>query len=598
MKNYFTLCFMLMVCLALAQPYTDYIGAGHNRDIIVTSSSSKEVDYGQYSLIASGDKTISGKGLEGRRSEAARFLSQCTFGYNQKEVTRVAELGIQNYLEEQFAMPLESYYDEAIEYRDLINQLYLSQGKDSSELAQFPNWTHWRFAFWNKAVNTDDQLRQRMAFALSQILVISDNTVEAGDALSGYFDILAKHAFGNYKDLLLEVALNPAMGNFLSHLNNPKEIPEENIHPDQNFAREIMQLFTIGLYKLNIDGSKQLDSDGKVIPTYNNEHISELARVFTGLSIGAVYPNMGNLYFGRHIYGANMRVPMIMYEEWHQQGPKNILDGVVIPQGQSGMKDIEDAIDALFNHQSCPPFVSKQLIQRFVTSNPSPQYVERVARIFVNDGQGVRGNLKAVIKAILLDEEARSCDAVLDVNGGKFLEPLIRQSQYFRNFGVSNKSEHFVNHSYWYGNLTHQAPLGAPSVFNFFSPNHQPTGSIADAGLVAPEFQVINSLSVIDYPNLIYGNIYWANNITDNWLEDDPYDSYSLIADLLPNTQDDEVLINTIDNHFTHGNMSNFTRSVIKEAIGKYPQSLNGYTEKLKLATYLTLISPDYVVTK
>jgi uncharacterized protein (DUF1800 family) len=590
-----SLIFFLPV-LAFTQPYTDYVGAGHNKGIIVTSSSNQQLP--DWVVIASGDKTLSGQGLEGKSSEAARFLSQAAFGANEKEVVYTAEKGLAPWIDEQFNMPLFDYYAGAEDYLNYINSYLLSQGVDSSELGFSSNWTHWRYAYWNNTVYGKDQLRQRMAFALSQILVVSDESIESADALAGYYNLLSKNAFGNYRDLLLEVALNPTMGYYLSHLNNPREIPEENIHPDQNFAREIMQLFSIGLFQLNTDGSKILDTNGKQIPTYDNEQIGELAKVFTGLGIGAAQPEMGDLYFGRGIYGSDMRVPMIMYEDWHQQGPKVLLNGLTIPDGQTGMKDIEDAIDMLFNHPSCPPFISRQLIQRFVKSNPSPAYIQRVSNKFINDGNGVRGNLKEVIKAILLDPEARDCATLSDPQGGKLSEPTIRQSRIFKNLGLKHeKEDFFLNHSAFYGELTQQHPLGAASVFNFFTPDNSPGGEISALNLVAPEFQILNSLSVIYYPNLIRNGIFYEN-VTDYWVEGQSFDTYLNTPQLFAFANDNEVLINKIDMLFTNGNMSPFTRSIIIEALQTISPSLNGLTDKIKLALYLTLISPDFIIEK
>jgi uncharacterized protein (DUF1800 family) len=586
----------LVNSLLTGQAYNDYIGAGHNRGIIVTTSSQELRE--DWSEIGSGDKTLNGDGLEGKRGEAARLLAQATFGYTDADISYVVENGIEAWIGQQTSSALNSthYYDRALYYMNFLNAHYLSIGKDPSELATEPNWLHWRYAFWDKVVYGEDQLRNRMAFALSQILVVSEEAISSSDALAGYYDLLSTHAFGNYRDLLRGVTMNATMGFYLSHLNNPRENIEENLHPDQNYAREIMQLFTIGLYQLNSDGSQVLDGQGAPIPTYDNEDIAELAKVFTGLGIGQVQQGMGDLYFGRGIYGSVMRAPMIMYEEWHEPGQKIILGQNTIPAGQMGVKDIDDAIDILFNHPSCPPFISKQLIQRFVTSNPSPQYVQRVTQVFINDGNGVRGNLNAVIKAILLDEEARSCESSRAPYNGKLSEPMMRTAQLLRNIGVKKEGKELVHLGEYAGQGTLQAPLAAPSVFNFFRPDHTPTGELDESNLVAPEFQILNSLTVINYPNIIYGAIYY-NYITDNW-EDGPFDTYNNIARLFPSSYDDEVLINKLDMIYTRGSMSEDTRRIIKEAIKDFPPTLDGHNEKIKLAIYLTLISADYIIQK
>ena len=592
--QYLFLSALLPLLVHAQQGYTDYIGAGHNKGIIVTTSSSEQRS--DWHENASGDKTLSGDGLEGKKAEAARFLSQASFGYNEEDISKLADQGIEAWIDEQFAVAQSDYVAAANENLDYLLKYFLAQGVDSSDLNFTAGWINWRYAWWQHTVYSKDQLRQRMAFALSQILVISDTDLSSADELGGYYNLLSRHAFGNYKDLLLDVALNPSMGYYLSHLNNPREIPEENIHPDQNFAREIMQLFSIGLFELNMDGSKKLDNEGNAIPTYNNEHIAEMAKVFTGLGIGALYPNMGDTYFGRGTYGADMKLPMVMFEEWHQAGEKHLLNGFVVPDGQPGLKDIEDAVSMLFNHPNTAPFICSQLIQRLVKSNPSPAYIERVALVFADDGNGVRGNLKAVVKAILLDEEARSCAFQMDANSGKLIEPILRHTQFLKAIGIKNESDIYLNHAYNYGNRLQEHPLSAPSVFNFYRPDHSPTGPLNDAGLVAPEFQILNSLTVMDYPNIME---YWSyyGYPYDNW-EDGPFSSYINLLRFVEPALDNEALINKIDLLFTHGNMSDATRKTITKAIQTIPYSLDGLNERIKMTLYLTLISPDYLIQK
>jgi uncharacterized protein (DUF1800 family) len=579
-----------------SQPYTDYIGAGHNKGIVVTTSSDEERE--NVSHKASGDKTISGDGLNGKRMEAARFLYQSAFGYNEKEVDEVVNLGIETWISQQKNIPQTKLLTQADSFAKILYHYKLANGEDSSDVSLEPGWQHFRYAWWNTAVNGKDQLRQRVAFALSQILVISDRADIGNFArgMSSYADLLGQHAFGNYKDLLLDVTLHPLMGSYLSHLNNPKEIPEENIHPDQNFTREIMQLFSIGLYELNLDGSRKTDASGNFIPTYNNDQIAELAKVFTGLGIGESLPDMGDLYFGRGLYGSNLTKPMKIYEDWHQEGEKKLLNGLIIPAGQNGMKDIEDAVDMLFNHPNVGPFISRQLIQRLIKSNPSPAYISRVASIFNNDGTNVRGNLYAVVKAILLDEEARNCGNLTDATGGKMTEPVLRLTHFFKAIGVYSESKYFFHHGYDLERDMFQHPFSSPSVFNFFTPDYKPSGLLSDANLNAPEFQILNTLSSLDFGNLAFGWTYYEY-IINNWEGDDWY-APTNASKLIESAQDDEVLINKIDFLFTNGQMSDFTRATIKEAIQELPPTINGTREKINTALYLTLISPDYIIKK
>jgi uncharacterized protein (DUF1800 family) len=586
---------IIIQSISIAQPYTDYIGAGHNKGIVVTTSSDDQ--RGIFPQKAEGQKTISGEGLTGKKNEMARFLTQAAFGFSETDLTEATESGIENWLENQFLLP-ESQYEERMDsFALVLYQYYLANGEDPENLSSDANWVHFRYAWWDINTFGEDQLRQRMAYALSQILVISDdgNIGSFAKGLAAYYQLLSKHAFGNYRDLLYDITLHPAMGSYLSHLNNPKEIPEENIHPDQNFAREIMQLFTIGLFELNMDGTRKVDGDGNHIPTYNNKDIEELAKVFTGLGIGKNLPGMGEPSFGNGLYGADVTVPMKMYEEWHQQGEKQFL-GSSVPAGQTGIEDISDALDILFNHPNTSPFVSRLLIQRFVTSNPSPQYIRRVSQVFANDGFGVRGNLKAVIKAILLDEEARSCEWSQNPRSGKMTEPVLRHTHFLKAVGVTSPSGYFLNLGSGIENNAFQHPLSSPSVFNFYLPDHIPTGILSEEGLFAPEFQILNTLSSLDYANLAFSWNYYESTI-NNW-ENEYFGSATNASAYYIPAQDDEVLINHIDQIFTNGRMSQETRAIIKEAIGTMLPTLYGTREKINLAMYLTLISPDYIIKK
>ncbi len=252
------------------------------------------------------------------------------------------------------------------------------------------------------------------------------------------------------------------MGLYLSHLNNPKSNDEENIHPDENFAREAMQLFSIGLYELNPNGTRKLDSFGQDVPTYGQTQIKEFAKIWTGLGISKVLPNMytDEPYFGLGIYGSDLTQPMKMYEEEHESGEKELLGGFTVPAGQTGMEDIEDAIDNLFNHPNVGPFIGRRLIQRMVKSNPSPEYIERVTRAFNDNGQGERGDMKAVIKTILLDDEARSCEWISDKSQGMLREPMIRYTNFARGTAIEQYYGRLWNNGYQFWQETGQLVFG------------------------------------------------------------------------------------------------------------------------------------------
>lgn len=576
---------------------TIILGADTSQHITITTSSDYTPLY--WTHTASGDKTINSTGLEGRLMEASRFLSQASLGADLEMIQYVADIGIESWINEQMQIPpgsmletLKDVYAEVIEW-------YFLNGGNPDEVSTRPYWTHFNYTWWENHMNATDLLRQRVAFALSEIFVISFES-ELGDqgyGLADYYDVLLKNSFGNFEDLLLDVSLHPCMGYYLSHLNNPREIAEENIHPDDNYAREIMQLFSIGLYELNPDGSRKTDSIGNWIPTYGQEDITEMAKVFTGLGVADVITNewVDEPYFGLNIYVADMTKPMIMWEEWHQAGVKKMPDGYEIPAGQTGMQDIESAIHRLFLHPNVGPFIGKQLIQRLVTSNPSPGYISRVSAVFEDNGNGIRGDMSALIKAILMDPEARTCEALENETFGRLREPFTRYTHFTKAIPMEQYYGRYWNVAYGFYLSTNQIPLASRTVFNFFLPEYQPIGDIADNDLVGPEFQIHNSRTSVEYINRVNDWSVWGY-IMDDWEAENPHVTYDLDA-LRPLARDPEVLVNRLDMLFTNGSLSERTRTIIKEAIT--PLVSNDFREdRIRLAMYLLLISPDYAVMK
>lgn len=502
-KNLFAMVILLCYSNLFSQEYTDYVGAGHDIGINVTSSS--EQSRSNWNEAALAANTINGKGLDARLLETSRFLAQTTFGTDLEYIKTVSQGTFEDWIDNQFTLNSNSLGVETeIIYEDAL-QMWLDNGGAEEDYFG-PEASHFLYAWWQYNMNNDDLLRQRVTLALSELFVISTNSELAsyGNGLGYYYDMLATSSFGNFKDLLLNVSLQPMMGYYLSHYNNPKSNPSENIHPDENYAREIMQLFSIGLHELNNDGSYVLDANGQRIPTYNNNDIKEFAKVFTGLGVGDVIENNDGVTpeFGLHFWYCKKDTPMAVYDDWHEQGEKHLLNGFTIPSGQTGMQDIEMAIDHLFNHPNVGPFIAKRLIQRLVKSNPTPQYIDAVASAF-NNTAGVRGNMKAVIKAILLHSEARSCSWINHPNQGKLKEPMMRYFNLARQIDRERPSGLDWNVGYWFYINTGQAPLSAPSVFNFFLPDFKPNGEIAENGLIAPEFQIHNSSTSIGYVNII-----------------------------------------------------------------------------------------------
>ena len=573
------------------------LGSDPTQEIKVTTSSNYTPQY--WTLSATGEKTINKVGLEGPLMEASRFLSQATLGADLTTIEQVANQGIEAWIDDQMTVPQSQTLDRLNEVFAEVIEWYLVNGGNPDEVSTRPYWTIFNYTWWENHMKNEDLLRQKVALALSEIFVISieSNLSDAGFGLADYYDILLKHSFGNFEDMLREISLHPCMGYYLSHLNNPREIPEENIHSDENYAREIMQLFTIGLYELNQDGSRKTDGQGEWIPTYDQADIKELAKVFTGLGVGGVMENewVDEPYFGLDIYVADMTTPMIMYEEWHQPGTKTLANGYVIPAGQTGLKDINDAVHQLFLHPNVGPFIGKQLIQRLVTSNPTPGYISRVAAVFADNGQGERGDMGAVIKAILMDPEARTCSALEEDRFGKLREPFTRYTHFTKAIEMEQYYGRYWNVSYGFYQATNQMPLASRTVFNFFLPDFQPIGAIADNDLVGPEFQIHNSRTSVEYINQVNDWAVWGY-VMDDWEDDNPHVTYN-IEELLPLARDPEVLVNRLDILFTHGTLSDRTREIIKDAITPLVSDNYRYN-RTRLALYLMMISPDYAIMK
>lgn len=601
MKYTFTLLLTIgMIACLTAQQFDSYIGFGGHDSVTVYTSDDYSRD--RWDEVASGEKTIRGDGLDYPYITAARLLKQASLGATAAQVQHASQYveDFEGWIDEQATIEPALLLPETQQMFHDINAWRLSQGLDSSELFDRVDFRHFNYGWWSLNMRNDDLLRQRLAYALSQILVISFNSdlTDSGDGVADYYDIFVRNAFGNYRDILFDVTMHPTMGYYLSHLNNPRSVPEENIHPDENYAREIMQLFSIGLYELNEDGSRKKDNNGNNIPTYDQEDITELAKVFTGLGVSDVMENMyvDTASFGIGIYLAISTLPMRMYEEWHEPGQKTILGDHVIPAGQSGMEDIQDAIDIIFNHPNVGPFIARRLIQQLVKSNPSPGYISRVTAAFNDNGEGVRGDMLAVAKAILLDDEARSCESTqVDVNNGKLVEPFLRYTHFARFVEKENYYNRIWNMGYPFYQATGQSPLLSPTVFNFYLPDFQPKGSITDENLYGPEFQIHNSRSSIAYINEANNQSIWTY-LMDDWEENSPA-VYANYDDLLDYGRDSEALVNYVDKHLTHGSMSQRTRTIIKNAID--PIVFGNYRfDRVRLAIYLTLISPDYAVLK
>jgi uncharacterized protein (DUF1800 family) len=570
--------------------YTDYIGAGHFAGIKVTSS----VPTAQ----SQGLSTIDGSGLHARRMEASRFLSKATMGYDDDDIDELLDLGQHAWLAKQIA---EKPSEILPRLREIWDEIY-QKDKD----AFGPYALHFNYGWWQTNMTNRDLVRQRMAYALSQILVTSINSDLGGwgDCLSSYYDIFIRNAFGNYRDVLMEVTLHPAMGYYLSHLNNPAEDEARNIHPDENYAREIMQLFTIGLVELHPDGTTRLDASGREIPTYSNEDVKQLARVFTGLG-GSRMANISwcpkTPEFGIQLYCLDKTAPLKMFGWAHQPGPKQFL-GCSLPGSAtytdtSAMAEVIAAVDYLFQHPNTGPFVSTRLIQRLTTSNPSPGYVARVAAVFADNGQGVRGDLSAVIQAILLDAEASWESILQQETSSQLREPFLRYTQLCRGFMNVADRDRYWNNGYNYLDVTRQHVMAAPSVFNFYLPDYQPVGKIGELGLVAPEFKLHNTATSVGYINSVHAWTFW-NSLMYSWegSESNPDGVRMVTNDLEAVADDAEMLINRLDILLVHGQLTLETRKWLRDILNAMYWTSNQEWRywRVRLAMYLIMISPDY----
>jgi uncharacterized protein (DUF1800 family) len=522
---------------------------------------------------------------------ASRFLMQASFGPTSQAIQEVRDLGYAAWIDRQLTLPpsLQQPYIKQIKADGAGPRL--DPTYNFNELDQFVHGNNVTTPFARNAISGEDQLRQRVAFALSQILVVSRrdaNLEEKTEAITNYYDMLSRHALGNYGDLLKAVTFHPTMGWYLSHVGNQKADPAIPRYPDENYAREIMQLFTIGLWELNPDGSRKLNANSEPIPTYDNGDITELARVFTGLYFVSPYGWGSGGWDDAHFLK-----PMVMYPIHHDFEAKRLLRGAVMPAREeteaNGNQDISDAVATLFQHPNTPPFVCRQLIQFLVTDNPSPGYIRRIQDIFVNDGTGVRGNLAAVVKALLLDPEARSLP--LSASCGKVREPVIRTMHLGRLMRLVEANPKFVwwNWSDGFYSSSIQEPMNSPSVFNFYTPVYQAPGAIRNAGLVSPGFQIINTYSAVSFPNLLWNYLHDGFKSGGGWEFPLDYRDALLLA------ENSVALVDHIDLLVCAGSMTGHTRSALLAALANTTLTQK---DRVALALWTAMISPEGVVQK
>lgn len=526
-------------------------------------------------LVAEAKQSLTPNGDE---NAAARFLAQSTFGPTTSSINHLLNVGTEQWITDQFNV------NPSLHAPSVLEVIGPYEGEEG-ELAFNRRMETW----WTVSVLAEDQLRQRMAFALSQFFVVSEVNDEIGffpQAAATYYDILVNGSFGNFRDLLEKITLSPVMGVYLSTLGNQKPEPEEGIRADENFAREIMQLFTIGLNELNQDGSVKTDGQGQPIATYNLEDIKNLARVFTG------WTNENDSLKDDEFDFISQMKPI---ENRHDTDQKILFNGtVVIPAGGSARADLKIALDTLFNHPNVGPFFGKQLIQRLVTSNPSPEYVARVAAKFANNGSGIRGDLSEVIRAVLLDQEASTGHITNPNVFGKLREPVLRMTHLWRAFN-GRAVDGRIPFTYPKEVLS-QAPLRAASVFNFYRPDHIPSGELRNLGVNAPEFQITNESSVVRLSNFLADSIHYRYNGVDGAGHDD------VLLDLsneLALADTPEALLEHLDLLLMSGQMPAEMKQIIISHITDVPYLFDDVPPgilRVLDALFLVTVSPEYAV--
>jgi len=575
-------------------------------DASVESHTSSASDTSENNTTSSIENTATLRILNSK-NEASRFLNQGTFGASSSEIDMLIGGTRSNWIKTEF--------DKNISYHlPLINSYKQKIDLGSHSLA-----------FWKKSITADDQLRQRMAFALSQIFVVSDATndeLEPGGALGYYMDILVDNAFGNYQDLLEKITYSPAMGHYLTYMYNEKSNPETGQRPDENYAREVMQLFSIGLLELNLDGSVKRDQNGNTIETYTNEDIKGLAKVFTGLVLDeSKVISVEDANDSEMAYNPEpaWMTPMIVEEEMHSLEEKTFL-GYTIPANTQTTQSIKLALEHLSSHNNVAPFISRQLIQRFTTSHPSASYIERVATAFkvgsftLEDGTKVGsnnyGDLKATLAAILLDEEAIS---PADANRfGKIKEPILRFTQWARAFELKEVAPEYLEILYDTSEASqlNQHPFRSTSVFNFYRPGYiAPKTMSGDANMTAPELQITNATSIVGYANFMSYFIFGWGREQEN-VQDAKADLFSdfdeeiFLKSFIPTYTAEIALANKPTELLDHlntllcdGRLRTESQQAIMDTISELPVTNDAEKfYRVAFAIFMVLNSPEFMV--
>jgi uncharacterized protein (DUF1800 family) len=538
------------------------------------------------------------------REAAARFLTQASFGPTEAEIDRVMSLGYSAWIDDQLNNRPVSQHRATWEAADAAAK---AADPTNPNAGTYQNGT--LNAFWKSAVSGPDQLRQRVAFALSQIMVISMVDGGVGDnprAAAAYFDLLADKGLTNYRELIEAVSLHPMMGTYLSHLRNQKADARTGRVPDENYAREVMQLFSIGLQELNLDGTPRL-SGGNPVDTYTPADIAGLARVFTGWSWDCPAYPANNCFYS----GSNGGVsdpdrsfkPMRGYANFHSTEAKTFLGHTIAAQTTADpTASLREALDTLAAHPNVGPFIGKQLIQRLVTSNPSPAYVTAVANAFANNGSGVRGDMKHVVKTILMHAEARQTSST----AGKVREPVLRLTAFLRAYGfASDSGEYRVGNTDNPGTQLGQSPLRSPSVFNFYRPGYVPPGTAAAAAsLAVPEMQIVHETTAAGYVNFMRDNV--SSGVGAFGATQNRRDLQGNFTAEIALADQPAALVASVNRKLMYGAMPAALATEIEGAVGSITipaatgsnqaQIDTARRNRVNAAIFLALVSPEFLV--
>jgi uncharacterized protein (DUF1800 family) len=504
-------------------------------------------------------------------TEAARFMQQAQFSASDADIAAVRDQGYASWVSAQLNAPGAQTGVQWLDSR--------GYGIANATTGYFDNSYPADFMIWQQLFQSVDGVRKRCALALSELFVVSTNSIDyefRSHAMAYYWDLLVQGTWGNFRQLLEDITLSPAMGLFLNTKGNQKE-NNRGRQPDENYAREVMQLFTIGLYQLNADSTEKRATDGSKVPSYTSADVTNLARVFTGWDVDLSQNVEVTLQYSGYTrnVGNTSRVTrrMVLTASRHSTLAATFL-GVTVAANTPGDQALKIALDTLFNHPNVGPFFGRQMIQRLVTSNPSPAYVARVAAVFNNNGDGVRGDMKSVFAAILLDDEARGPAGLTAPGFGKLREPMVRFVQWGRSFGLKSAAGSWKLDEQ--GSTTDQlgqSPLRPGSVFNFFRPGYvPPSTALAASQQVAPEFQIVNESTVGAYLNYMQDRIRYGFNIDSPGVPEHTYNTYSrditasytaelaLVADV-------PALVNRLNLVMCAGQLSANTRALMTTAL-------------------------------